>query len=69
MAHPFTATAISTVLAGDNIPAHDMTFDLAEVIGQKLDDFRHYVANVRDPEQADSAVKELLTALLAEASK
>jgi len=69
MAFPFTATAVTTVIMGDNIPAHDEMMDLAESIGQKLDAFREYVASVRDEAQAGEAVKELLTALLAEASK
>lgn len=69
MASPFTATAVITVVMGRTIPAHDETMDLAESIGQKLDEFRHYVASVRSEGQADEAVKELLTALLAEASK
>lgn len=65
MPSPFTATAVTTVVMGDTIPAHDETIDLAEIIGQKLDEFRKYVASVRDVEQADAAVRELLTALLA----
>lgn len=69
MSFPFTATAVTTVITGDYIPAHDETMDLAESIGQKLDAFREYVTSVRDAEQAGHAVKELLTALLAEASK
>lgn len=69
MSSPFTATAVTTVVMGDFIPAHDETLDLAEAIGQKLDEFHHYVARVRNEEQASDAVKELLTALLAEASK
>jgi hypothetical protein len=69
MSFPFTATAVSTVLMGNSVPAHDETLDLAETIGKSLDDFRAYVASVRDDEQAGEAVKELLTALLAEASK
>ena len=69
MAFPFTATAVTTVIMGDSIPAHDEMMDLAESIGQKLDAFREYVASVRDEAQAGEAVKELLTALLAEASK
>lgn len=69
MASPFTATAVTTVIMGDNIPAHDETLDLAEAIGQKLDEFHHYITSVRDEDQADAAVKELLTALLAEANK
>jgi len=69
MSSPFTATAVITVVMGNNIPAHDETMDLAESIGQKLDEFRSYIASVRDDAQADAAVKELLAALLAEASK
>lgn len=56
--------ASAAVLVGDNIPAHDETFDLAESIGAKLDEFREYIASVRDAEQADAAVKELLETLL-----
>ena len=56
--------ATGTVFGGMMIPAHDETFDLAEVIGQKLDAFREYVASVRDEEQAEMATAELLTALL-----
>lgn len=59
----FKATATSTVLGGMFIPAHDETFDLAEVIGTKLEEFRAYVASVRTEGQADHAVAELLTAL------
>lgn len=69
MASPFTATAIMTVVMGNDIPAHDETMDLAGDIGQRLDEFHQYVASVRDEAQADAAVKELLTALLAEATK
>jgi hypothetical protein len=69
MSFPFTATAVTTVIMGDNIPAHDETLDLAETIGQKLDEFREYITSVRDAEQAHDAVKELLAALLEEASK
>lgn len=58
--------AISTVLGGRTIPAHDETFDLAESIGAQLDAFREYVAGARSPEQADEAVRELLETLLAE---
>jgi hypothetical protein len=64
MASPHTATAIITVITGRTIPAHDETMDLAEEIGQKLDAFHQYVTTVRSKEQADAAVKELLTALL-----
>jgi hypothetical protein len=66
MPSPYTATAVTTAILGAAIPAHDETLDLAEAIGQKLDAFRAYVASVRSEEQADEAVKELLTALLAE---
>lgn len=68
MASPFTATAVTTVIIGRTIPAHDETMDLAEAIGQKLDEFRAYVARERSEAQADEAVKELLTALLEEAT-
>jgi len=66
MSFPFTATAVTTVIMGDSIPAHDETMDLAESIGQKLDEFHAYVAKVRGDAQANDAVKELLTALLEE---
>lgn len=65
----FATVATATVLGGDFIPAHDQTFDIAEAIGRHLDEFRKYVAEVRDPEQADNAVTELLTAFLKEAEK
>lgn len=67
MSSPLTATSVITAVMGDNIPAHDETMDLAEIIGQKLDEFREYIVTVRDREQADAAVVELLTALLEEA--
>lgn len=60
----FVTVATSTVFLGNTIPAHDETFDLAESIGTQLDAFREYVASVRDAQQADAAVTELLTALL-----
>jgi hypothetical protein len=60
----FKETADRTVLMGDYIPSHDETHDLAESIGGQLDAFQTYVANVRDDEQAEGAVAELLTALL-----
>lgn len=53
-----------TVFMGNNIPSHDETHDLAELIGAKLDEFRDYVASVRDSDQADDAVVELLQAFL-----
>lgn len=65
----FAEVATPTVLGGAYIPAHDMTFDLAEEIGNLLDAFRSYVTEVRDAEQADNAVTELLTAFLCEAEK
>lgn len=64
MSFPYTATAITTAVIGASIPAHDETIDLAESIGNQLDAFHKYVASVRSTEQADEAVKELLTALL-----
>lgn len=69
MTTPFTTVATATVLGGDFIPAHDQTFDIAEAIGRHLEEFRKYVAKVREPEQADNAVTELLTAFLREAEK
>jgi hypothetical protein len=65
----FVPVATGTVLGGAYIPAHDATFDIAEIIGRHLDAFRSYVAQVRDAEQADNAVQELLTAFLKEAQK
>lgn len=58
----FKAVAVSAVVMGQNIPAHDETCDIAESIGQQLDAFRAYVASVRSEEQADEAVKELIIA-------
>jgi len=58
----FVSVAATAVLAGSFIPAHDETFDLAESIGKQLDAFREYVASVRDAQQADDAVAELLAA-------
>lgn len=60
--------AATAVVMGDYIPMHDETFDLAESIGTQLQEFREYIESVRDAEQADAAVTELLTALL-EAAK
>lgn len=60
----FVQAATSTVLMGRNIPAHDETFDLAQAIGEKLNEFHEYIASVRDGEQADAAVTELLSNLL-----
>ena len=60
----FVDIAGPTVLLGRTIPAHDETFDLAESIGKQLDEFRAYIAEVRDAGQADAAVAELLTAFL-----
>lgn len=65
----FAKVATPTVLSGSFIPAHDMTFDIAESIGHQLDAFQSYVENVRDAEQAGNAVEELLAAFLAEAQK
>lgn len=69
MTTAFTTVATATVLGGDFIPAHDQTFDLAESIGAQLEQFREYVTEVRDAEQADNAVTELLAAFLKEAEK
>ena len=64
MSSPFTATAVTTAIVGNAIPAHDETIDFAEAIGQKLDAFHAYVTSVRSESQADAAVKELLAALV-----
>jgi uncharacterized protein YdbL (DUF1318 family) len=60
----FASIAAGTVFGGMTIPAHDMTFDIAESIGNLLDAFQGYVASVRDEEQAEDATAELLTAFL-----
>jgi len=60
----FKDEASGIVLSGGYIPAHDRTFDLAEDIGTQLDAFRQYVTNVREAEQADNAVRELLQRFL-----
>jgi DNA-binding ferritin-like protein len=65
----FEEVAAPTVLSGAFIPAHDMTFDIAEAIGRMLDRFQKYVTEARDAEQADNATEELLTAFLNEAQK
>lgn len=48
------------VLAGQHLPAHDEVFDLAQKAGEALDNLRKYVAQVRDAEQAQHAVAELV---------
>jgi hypothetical protein len=55
--------AAAAVLIGGYLPAHDEVFDLAEVIGVSFDRLRAYITTVRDAEQADLAVAELLEAL------
>ena len=60
----FVSVAVSTVLGGSFIPAHDQTFDIAESIAKQLDAFREYVTEARDALQADDAVQELLEAFL-----
>jgi hypothetical protein len=65
----FADVAAPTVMGGNYIPAHDMTFDLAEGIGHALDAFQAYVTQVRDEDQANNAVHELLAAFTAEAQK
>ncbi len=65
----FGEVAGPTVLMANYIPAHDMTFDLAESMGNILDAFRSYVVQVRDEDQANNAVHELLAAFTAEATK
>lgn len=64
----FEQIATASVFMGIYIPSHDETHDLAESIGKQLDEFRAYVIEVRDEDQADAAVKELLTNLLAAAT-
>lgn len=65
----FGDVAVPTVLGGAYIPAHDMTFDIAESIGNLLDAFQSYVTQVRDADQAGDAVEELLQAFLKQAQK
>lgn len=69
MSAQFAAVGTATVLGGMYIPAHDETFDLAAAIGGQLEQFRAYIAEVRDPEQADNAVSELIAAFWKEAQK
>lgn len=57
--YDLTGSLASTVATGAAIPAHDKTADLAETIGGLLTEFRDYVAEVRDGEQANAAVAEL----------
>lgn len=54
----------AVAFAGNYIPAHDQTIDLAEEIGERLDAFQAYITEVRDAEQAHNATVELLSALL-----
>lgn len=63
----FAEVSGPTVFMADYIPSHDETHDLADEIGAKLDEFRAYVASVRDEDQAADAVRELLEAFLLEA--
>lgn len=65
----FEDAAAPTVWAGNYIPAHEDTLELAESIGSRLDAFREYVTSVRDEKQADEAVKELLQAFLRHAEE
>ena len=58
-----TGVLAYAVLAGNFIPAHDETFDLAEKIAKDLAAFRKYVAGVRDAAQADDALLELAEAI------
>lgn len=52
--------ATEGVFVGMFLPAHDEVFDLAEKIGESLDRLRAYITQVRDADQADDAVDELL---------
>jgi hypothetical protein len=58
-----TANATRAVLIGNFLPAHDEVFDLAEHISIALGTLHAYIRRVRDTEQADNAVRELLDAL------
>ena len=68
MSANYVSVGLTQVFVGAFIPMHDTTNDLAEEIGQKVEDFHAYVTSVRDSEQADAAVIELLTAMV-EATK
>jgi hypothetical protein len=63
MSRDYAAIAAHTVFMGRFIPAHDETHDLAAEIGATVAAFHAYVASVRDAEQADGAVAELLNAM------
>lgn len=58
-----TDTLAYAVFAGNSIPSHDMTHDLADEIGARLEAFRTYVTEVRSAEQATDALTELGTAI------
>jgi hypothetical protein len=57
--------ASEAVFIGGSLPAHDQVFDLAVEVGESLESMRTYITGVRDAEQANAAVTELLEALLA----
>lgn len=64
---PFRADTLSgigtsAVFVGSFLPAHDTVFDLAAHIGVNLGSMHAYIRRVRDVDQADSAIKELLDA-------
>lgn len=54
---------LRAVLVSDSIPAHDQTLDLAEEIADRLQALHTYVAEVRDPQQANAALLDLAAAI------
>lgn len=66
MAIDFIQRATATVFSGSYIPSHDETHELAEQIAGLVGQFHAYVMSVRDGDQADNAVAELLGALVSD---
>lgn len=64
--HPvkMRAVALHAALVGNHIPAHDEVFDLAEQIGETVGKLHDYIADVRNVDQADAAIEELLNSLI-----
>jgi hypothetical protein len=60
----YASIANGQVFMGTFIPDDDMTRTIAEQIGESVNDFRDYIASVRNTEQAEKAVAELLGALI-----
>lgn len=56
--------ACSIVTLGNYLPAHDPVFDIAEKISVEVERLREYITAVRDAEQANNAVRELLVCLM-----